>query len=125
MNFLNTKNKINKLKKTLVGGVATLTLVAAVACSSAADPTTGTQLTVVAEPTVEQVAINDVDTAVVTPEETLTQFDTVIVDESDSMDSEPIQAAFDGDGDTDDGPTGDALPQAPEVQEENERELSR
>lgn len=110
---------LNDLKKLFIGGIAALTLVAAIACSGAdspADTTTVSDLT-----GTEQVAVSDSGSS----SSEQPSNDTVVsdvIDESldpltDASNSEPgradaeaINAAFDGE--SDDSPMGDAAPEA-------------
>ncbi len=115
--------KLNDLKKLLVGGLAALTLVAAVACSGNASPL---DTSVVTDPTTEQVAVSEsssslpVDTTALefvgvdTLDKTVDPLVTDVSGDDSGTTGESIQAAFDGDPDG--GPTGDAVPEvaAPE-----------
>jgi len=125
-------NKLHKLKKILVGGIFTLTLITAFACSSAVDPADDTGAAVVTETTAGQqiLATNPIDKAVVTLEATTA---TVVTDapvlpdaptatdvpssptSESSPTAESIQAAFDVEEDA--KPIRDAFPEVvvPEV----------
>jgi 2-alkenal reductase len=122
-------NKLRKFKKLLGGGIITLTLVTAVACSSAVDPTSEAGPAVATEATVSQkiLAANPIDRTVVAPENTT---EPVVTDvpvlpevpvatdvpasptEQSSSTAESIQAAFDVE--EDDKPIGDAFPEVTE-----------
>jgi hypothetical protein len=126
-------NKLHKFKKLLIGGIFTLTLVTAVACSSAVDPTAGAGSAIATDGTLGQqiAATNTIDTAVVAPENTKPPVEAdvaVLPDvpatatdvpasptEQSSPTAESIQAAFNGE--EDDKPKGDAFPEVvePEV----------
>jgi len=126
-------NKLHKFKKLLIGGIFTLTLVIAVACSSAVDPTAGAGSAIATDGTLGQqiAATNTIDTAVVAPENTKPPVEAdvaVLPDvpatatdvpasptEQSSPTAESIQAAFNGE--EDDKPKGDAFPEVvePEV----------
>lgn len=125
-------NKLHKFKKLLGGGIFTLTLVTAVACSSAVDPTSDAGPAVATEATASQkiLAANPIDTTVVAPENTTEPGVTdvpvlpevpVATDvpasptEQSSPTAESIQAAFDVE--EEDKPIGDAFPEViePEV----------
>jgi len=101
-------NKLTNLKKFFVGSLAALTLVAAVACSGAAEHS---QEPIATEPNAEQVS--NVDSGSVAP----TLINTVVP--VDPQDAEPVEtpisvaipAAFDGE--IDDSPIGDAVEVAP------------
>ena len=127
-------NKLHKFKKLLVGGIFTLTLAAAVACSSAADPSADSQVAVATESAAGQqiAATNPIDTAVVGPKITTATIEAVVPvlpdvptatdvpaspTEQSSPTAEAIQAAFNGE--EDDKPIGDAFPEVdePEVDE--------
>jgi len=126
-------NKLHKFKKLLIGGIFTLTLVTAVACSSAVDRTAGAGSAIATDGTLGQqiAATNTIDTAVVAPENTKPPVEAdvaVLPDvpatatdvpasptEQSSPTAESIQAAFNGE--EDDKPKGDAFPEVvePEV----------
>ncbi|HIF71242.1 MAG TPA: trypsin-like serine protease [Dehalococcoidia bacterium] len=119
-------NTFTNLKKLLLGGIISLTLVAVVACSGSVDPTvvdTSVDQPVAAQTgTPEQVvAVADIATTS-SPDTVLDNaMDSPIIlgdlDELAELDgtaSDSIQAAFDGD--SDDGPTGDALPELAEAE---------
>jgi S1-C subfamily serine protease len=109
----------NRLQKLFIGGVTALTLIAAVACSSGTD---AVDPTVTTAPTAEQV-VNTVGGNVATappadtvaPDEVISA-DTVVAASGDSDSStssngngDSIQAVFEGD--VDDAPNGDVLPE--------------
>gem|GEM_PF-241065 len=104
---------LNDLKKLFIGGITALTLVAAVACSGAADlkvsdPTSDAVAT-------EQIAVSDsVDsTDQITADVQDSDSSTIdIFGDSDEATTEAIPAAFDGDAT--DEPIGDAIPEAAE-----------
>ena len=122
-------NKLHKFKKLLSGGIFTLTLVTAIACSSAVDPTSEAEPAVVTEATTSQkiLAANPIDRTVVAPENTTKPVVTdvpvlpevpVATDvpasptEQSSPTAESIQAAFDVE--EDDKPIGDAFTEVTE-----------
>jgi 2-alkenal reductase len=115
---------LTNLKKLLVGGVISLTLVAAVACSGGADPTATVDSKVATEPESEQVTAI-VNTATVKSEDTATTPEQVEPDARDAVivaaaeepetptpTAESIQAAFEGE--TEDKIIGDAVTELPE-----------
>jgi len=124
-------NKLHKFKKLLIGGIFTLTLVTAVACSSAVDPIADAGSVNATEATSGQqiAATAPIDTAVVASDNTTTPVEAVVPvfpdvptatdvpaspTEQSSPTVESIQAAFNGE---EDKPKGDAFPEVvePEV----------
>jgi 2-alkenal reductase len=109
---------LNDLKKLLVSGLTALTLVAAVACSGDASPTA---TNVVVEPKSEQVAVSDSSESQPVGTAAIDRLEVEISDgPADSLTSgapgknadiagNSIPAAFDGD--PDDAPIGDAVPE--------------
>lgn len=108
-------NTLNNLKKLLAGGLISLTLVAAVACSSSVEPTEN--LVAATEASTQQVSNGAASTVIPTSTESTDSDTEVSPTESANSSTEPIQAAFDGG--PDDTPIGDAIPEvtepAPEV----------
>jgi S1-C subfamily serine protease len=111
---------LSNLKKLLVGGIISITLVAAVACSGADAPADST----VATQSIASQATNVVDTATAAPLDTNTAIEPGAPEASaetselavaDSPTAESIQATFDGD--IDDEPIADAVTVVPEVAE--------
>jgi len=124
-------NKLHKFKKLLIGGIFTLTLVTAVACSSGVDPIADAGSVNATEATSGQqiAATAPIDTAVVASDNTTTPVEAVVPvfpdvptatdvpaspTEQSSPTVESIQAAFNGE---EDKPKGDAFPEVvePEV----------
>ena len=127
-------NKLQKFKKLLIGGIFTLTLVTAVACSSAVDPTSDTDSAVATEgSTGQQIqATNPIDTVVIAPDATTAPVEADVPvlpaaptstdvpaspTEKSSPTAESIQAAFDVE--EDDKPIGDAFPEVAEPEVAN------
>jgi len=99
---------LNHLKKFFIGGLAALTLVTAIACSSAA-PAEETSVPDISNTT----QVSDTESSTSTPAGDVTSEPTeadtgseIVAEETDEPAVEIIQAAFDGE--TDDGPKGDA-----------------
>ncbi len=119
-------NTVSKPQKTIIGGLAALVLIIAVACSGTADLADPTAFVV---PTTKQV-LNGVDTATASPADKVVvsnkvespepEIDTPVAP-GDS--SDPVQTAFEEDGG--DSPAGDALPEiAPDESPEITPELA-
>ena len=108
-------NTLNNLKKLFAGGLISLTLVAAVACSSSVEP--AENLIAAIEASTQQVSNGASSTVIPTSTESTGSATEVSSTESANSSTEPIQAAFDSG--PDDTSIGDAIPEvsepAPEV----------
>ena len=108
-------NTLNNLKNLLASGLISLTLVAAVACSSLVEP--AENLVAATEASTQQVSNGTSITVIPTSTESTDSATEVSSTESANSSTEPIQAAFDGGPDN--TPIGDAIPevskQAPEA----------
>ena len=108
-------NTLNNLKNLLASGLISLTLVAAVACSSSVEP--AENLVAATEASTQQVSNGTSITVIPTSTESTDSATEVSSTESANSSTEPIEAAFDGGPDN--TPIGDAIPEvskpAPEV----------
>lgn len=101
-------NKLNNLKKFFVGSLAALTLVAAVACSGASEPS---QEPIATEPNAEQVSNVESGSGVPTPINTVVPVGAELDVPTEVQTPVAIPATFDGE--IDDAPIGDAVEVAP------------
>ena len=108
-------NTLNNLNNLLASGLISLTLVAAVACSSSVEP--AENLVAATEASTQQVSNDASITVIPTSTESTDSATEVSSTESANSSTEPIEAAFDGGPDN--TPIGDAIPEvskpAPEV----------
>ena len=100
-------NTLNNLKNLLAGGLISLTLVAAVACSSSVEP--AENLVAATEASTQQVSNGASSTAIPTSTESTDSATEVSSTESANSSTEQIKAAFDGGPDN--TPISDAIPE--------------